>query len=186
MWSPDGTIEDLGNLPGQSGGWATAINDSGVVVGSNGDDAFVWTRADGMRRLADFGFNAHRDQGDERRLGDGLGRARARTRRRRWSGTRRVASTTSTGWSTRSRSTRSRAMGLNDQHQLLVYGYTEDGNGGLEAAAAPRAAVARCSTAATTRRVAPAGRPALGETRWSDVRAERSSTPPGCAPTLGT
>ena len=57
MWSPDGTIEDLGNLPGQSGGWARAINDSGVVVGSSGDDAFTWTRADGMRRLPDFGFD---------------------------------------------------------------------------------------------------------------------------------
>ena len=58
MWSPDREIEDLGNLPGLSGGVAAAINADGVVVGTNGDDAFVWTRADGMRRLADYGFNA--------------------------------------------------------------------------------------------------------------------------------
>ena len=41
MWSPDREIEDLGNLPNQSGGVAAAINADGVVVGTNGDDAFI-------------------------------------------------------------------------------------------------------------------------------------------------
>ena len=59
MWSPDGRSRTWANLPGQSGGVAAAINADGVVVGVNGDDAFVWTRADGMRRLADYGFNGN-------------------------------------------------------------------------------------------------------------------------------
>ncbi|MBM0256160.1 S8 family serine peptidase [Micromonospora sp. 4G55] len=58
LWHPDGTVEDLGSLPGMRGGTAMAINADGVVVGESGDDAFVWTRTGGMRRLPDFGFDA--------------------------------------------------------------------------------------------------------------------------------
>jgi len=131
MWSPDGTIEDLGNLPGQSGGWARAINDSGVVVGSSGDDAFTWTRADGMRRLPDFGF----DGAAVKVTSDGwvLGSAQITP----WDETPVV-------WDPQRRAYDVygmvnpqwffpvQGMGLNDQHQLLVYGYTDDGNSGLK------------------------------------------------------
>ena len=57
MWHPDGTIEDLGALPGMTGSEATAISQNGTVVGTSGDDAFVWTRSGGMHRLADYGFD---------------------------------------------------------------------------------------------------------------------------------
>ena len=57
MWSPTGVIEDLGVLPGMGVSEATAISQNGTVVGTSGDDAFVWTRAGGMRRLADYGFD---------------------------------------------------------------------------------------------------------------------------------
>ncbi len=131
MWSPDGTIEDLGDLPGQSGGWARAINDAGVVVGSSGDDAFTWTRADGMRRLPDFGF----DGAAVKVTSDGwvLGSAQITP----WDETPVV-------WDAQGRVYDVygmvnpqwffpvQGMGLNDQHQLLVYGYTDDGNSGLK------------------------------------------------------
>ena len=57
MWSPQGSIEDLGVLPGMGDSDATAISQNGTVVGTSGDDAFVWTRAGGMHRLADYGFD---------------------------------------------------------------------------------------------------------------------------------
>ncbi len=131
MWSPDGTIEDLGNLPGMSGAWARAINDSGVVVGSSGDDAFVWTRADGMRRLADFGF----DGAAVKVNSDGwvIGQAQLTP----WDETPVV-------WDPQGRIYDVygmvdpqwffpvQGMGLNDQRELLVYGYTDDGNSGLK------------------------------------------------------
>jgi probable HAF family extracellular repeat protein len=131
MWSPDGTIEDLGTLPGQSDAWARSINESGVVVGSSGDDAFVWARADGMRRLADFGF----DGAATKVTNDGwvMGSAQITP----WDETPVV-------WDPQGRIYDVygmvdpawffpvQGMGLNDQHQLLVYGYTDDGNSGLK------------------------------------------------------
>jgi probable HAF family extracellular repeat protein len=56
-WSPDGEIEDLGVLPGMFDSSAQAVNAAGDVVGISGDDAFVWTAEDGMRRLPDLGFD---------------------------------------------------------------------------------------------------------------------------------
>lgn len=53
-----GAIHDLGTLPGQSSAQANDVNASGTVVGTSGDDAFVWTQAGGMKRLADYGYNA--------------------------------------------------------------------------------------------------------------------------------
>ncbi len=34
------------------------VNATGTVVGTSGDDAFVWTEAGGMKRLADYGYDA--------------------------------------------------------------------------------------------------------------------------------
>ena len=54
LWTPGGTMQDLGTLPGFTSSFATAVNDNGMVVGSlTGDSsgnphAFVWTAADGM------------------------------------------------------------------------------------------------------------------------------------------
>ncbi|WP_169582892.1 MULTISPECIES: S8 family serine peptidase [Microbacterium] len=59
MWDAStGAVRDLGALAGQS--WASAmdVNASGTVVGISGDDAFVWTEAAGMKRLADYGYDA--------------------------------------------------------------------------------------------------------------------------------
>jgi subtilisin family serine protease len=53
-----GALRDLGTLPGQSSAVAMDVNASGTVVGTSGDDAFVWTEAGGMTRLADYGYNA--------------------------------------------------------------------------------------------------------------------------------
>jgi probable HAF family extracellular repeat protein len=53
-----GAIHDLGTLPGQRSAQASDVNASGTVVGTSGDDAFVWTKAGGMKRLADYGYNA--------------------------------------------------------------------------------------------------------------------------------
>ncbi|MFB6943545.1 S8 family serine peptidase [Streptomyces sp. NPDC060286] len=53
-----GAIQDLGTLPGQHSAQANDVNASGTVVGTSGDDAFVWTKAGGMQRLADYGYNA--------------------------------------------------------------------------------------------------------------------------------
>ncbi|PFG41571.1 subtilase family protein [Isoptericola jiangsuensis] len=56
-WSPAGEVEDLGLLPGMLDAVATSINAGGDVVGTSGDDAFLWTADDGMRRLPDLGYN---------------------------------------------------------------------------------------------------------------------------------
>jgi len=56
-WTPDGEIEDLGTLPRMWDGVAQGINAAGDVVGYSGDDAFIWTEKDGMRRLPDLGFD---------------------------------------------------------------------------------------------------------------------------------
>ncbi|MDR2997170.1 MAG: S8 family serine peptidase [Microbacterium sp.] len=57
MWT-DGKVSDLGVLDGQYTSEALDVNASGTVVGVSGDDAFTWTAAKGMTRLADYGFNA--------------------------------------------------------------------------------------------------------------------------------
>ncbi|WP_127473587.1 S8 family serine peptidase [Microbacterium sulfonylureivorans] len=59
MWdAATGAVRDLGTLPEQ--GWAMAmdVNASGTVVGTSGHDGFVWTEAGGMKRLADYGYDA--------------------------------------------------------------------------------------------------------------------------------
>ncbi|MDR6907753.1 putative HAF family extracellular repeat protein [Agromyces sp. 3263] len=53
-----GAVSDLGTLPGQSSAVALDVNASGTVVGVSGDDAFVWSEAGGMTRLADYGYDA--------------------------------------------------------------------------------------------------------------------------------
>jgi uncharacterized membrane protein len=53
-----GSVRELGTLPGQSWGMAMDVNAGGAVVGSSGDDAFVWSEAGGMKRLADYGYDA--------------------------------------------------------------------------------------------------------------------------------
>ncbi|WP_427896527.1 S8 family serine peptidase [Kribbella sp. GL6] len=53
-----GAVRDLDTLPGQRSAQAMDVNATGTVVGISGDDAFVWTKDSGMRRLADYGFNA--------------------------------------------------------------------------------------------------------------------------------
>ncbi|WP_328460290.1 S8 family serine peptidase [Streptomyces sp. NBC_00448] len=58
-WAPDGTVTDLGTLPGMADSYAQAINSSGVIVGSSGDDAFVLRPGGAMTRLPDFGFDAN-------------------------------------------------------------------------------------------------------------------------------
>jgi uncharacterized membrane protein len=128
MWSPDGEIEDLGNLPNQSGGVAAAINADGVVVGTNGDDAFVWTRADGMHRLSDYGFNATASKVTS----DGwvMGSAEVAPYQETpvvWDPQGRIYDVY--GMVDPQAIYPVQAMGLNDQHQLLIYGYVVDGSG---------------------------------------------------------
>lgn len=53
-----GAVRDLGTLPGQWSSGALDINAGGTVVGTSGDDAFTWTEAGGMKRLADYGYDA--------------------------------------------------------------------------------------------------------------------------------
>lgn len=61
MWKADGTLVDIGTLPGGSFSFANDISDNGVVVGSagastGGSHAFAWTEAGGM---VDYGsFNS--------------------------------------------------------------------------------------------------------------------------------
>ncbi|GGU31192.1 S8 family serine peptidase [Nocardioides albus] len=55
-WTPQGEVEDLGILAGQNA-VAQSINARGDVVGISGDDAFIWTKDGGIRRLADLGYN---------------------------------------------------------------------------------------------------------------------------------
>ena len=56
-WAPDGTITDLGVLPGQGSSAAEDINAAGVIVGSSGDDAAVWPVSGQPYALPDNGFN---------------------------------------------------------------------------------------------------------------------------------
>ncbi|MDY0908131.1 S8 family serine peptidase [Microbacterium sp. CFBP9034] len=59
MWdAATGAVRDLGTLPGQWFAQATDVNTPGAVVGTSGDDAFVWTEETGMKRLADYGYDA--------------------------------------------------------------------------------------------------------------------------------
>ncbi|MEU9204662.1 S8 family serine peptidase [Streptomyces sp. NPDC048332] len=57
-WAPDGTITDLGTLPGMADSFARDISEAGTVVGTSGHDAFVLKKGGTMTRLPDFGFNA--------------------------------------------------------------------------------------------------------------------------------
>ncbi|QIG38729.1 S8 family serine peptidase [Microbacterium sp. 4R-513] len=59
MWdAATGALRDLGTLPGHGAATAMDVNASGTVVGVSGDDAFVWTETTGMKRLADYGYDA--------------------------------------------------------------------------------------------------------------------------------
>lgn len=53
-----GAVRELGTLPGQPMAYALDVNATGAVVGTSGDDAFVWTEASGMKRLVDYGYDA--------------------------------------------------------------------------------------------------------------------------------
>jgi uncharacterized membrane protein len=57
-WNADGSVTDLGTLPGMSDSTAQAISPSGIIVGTSGDDAFVLRPGGTMTRLPDFGFDA--------------------------------------------------------------------------------------------------------------------------------
>ena len=72
LWE-NGTIRDLGVLPGMTYSSAEKINESGEVVGASGNGseqlAFVWTEAGGMRALSSLGgshsgAHAINDHGD--------------------------------------------------------------------------------------------------------------------------
>jgi probable HAF family extracellular repeat protein len=43
LWQPDGTLTNLGTLPGESASQATGINSKGQVVGSTFDSGFNWS-----------------------------------------------------------------------------------------------------------------------------------------------
>jgi probable HAF family extracellular repeat protein len=43
LWQPDGTLINLGILPGDFAAFATGINDLGEVVGNNYDSSFNWS-----------------------------------------------------------------------------------------------------------------------------------------------
>lgn len=60
MWQPSGTPVDLGVPPGATQSYALAINNAGAVCGTTvGNEVpWVWTAANGMRALPDFGFKA--------------------------------------------------------------------------------------------------------------------------------
>ena len=57
-WDADGTVTDLGVLPGMADSTARSVNASGVIVGTSGDDAFVLKPGGTMTRLPDYGFDA--------------------------------------------------------------------------------------------------------------------------------
>jgi probable HAF family extracellular repeat protein len=44
LWQPDGTLTNLGILPGDFAAFATGINNRGQVVGNNFDSDFNWSR----------------------------------------------------------------------------------------------------------------------------------------------
>src|SRR4029079_6391253 len=174
LWSPDGEIEDLGNLPGMSGGVAAAINDDGTVVGTSGDDAFVWTRADGMRRLADYGFNATASKATS----DGGVRGSAEIG---------AFEETPVVWDPEGRVYDVhgmvdpmvifpvQGMGLNDLHQLLVYGYMADGSGLqlLQLPALPRTSTTRRRRATGRSSPTPRGPRGVDATATSPSRRRR-------------
>ncbi|MGW2658958.1 hypothetical protein ACWC1D_35630 [Streptomyces sp. NPDC001478] len=56
--APDGTVTDLGTLPGMADSIARDVNEGGTVVGTSGHDAFVLRKGGTMTRLPDFGFDA--------------------------------------------------------------------------------------------------------------------------------
>ena len=60
LWQPDGTPVDLGVPLGAAQSIAHAINNAGTVCGTSiGNDVpWVWSAAQGMRTLPDFGFKA--------------------------------------------------------------------------------------------------------------------------------
>lgn len=60
IWQPDGSVVDLGVPAGASQSVAHAINNAGTVCGTSiGNDVpWVWSAAQGMRTLPDFGFKA--------------------------------------------------------------------------------------------------------------------------------
>lgn len=60
LWQPDGTAVNLGVPTGASQSIAHAINNAGTVCGTSiGNDVpWVWSAAQGMRTLPDFGFKA--------------------------------------------------------------------------------------------------------------------------------
>ncbi|MFG3136626.1 hypothetical protein ACGFZA_10430 [Streptomyces sp. NPDC048211] len=64
-WAPDGTVTDLGTLPGMPDSIARDVNDTGTVVGTSGHDAFVLKPGGTMTRLPDFGFDADAEAVDE-------------------------------------------------------------------------------------------------------------------------
>jgi probable HAF family extracellular repeat protein len=43
LWQPDGTLTNLGILPGDFAAFATGINNRGQVVGNNFDSSFNWS-----------------------------------------------------------------------------------------------------------------------------------------------
>ncbi|MGC5165661.1 S8 family serine peptidase [Luteimicrobium sp. DT211] len=128
LWHPDGSAEDLGTLPGQQTSMATAISADGTVVGTSGDDAFVWTRAGGMKRLPDYGFNGTATKVTD----DGwvLGSAELEPdvsvpvvwdpQGRIYDLSRMIDPATLSAVE---------PMGINNRHQVLVYGYVGSGSG---------------------------------------------------------
>ena len=44
LWQEDGTLTNLGILPGEFAAFATGINNRGQVVGNNFDSSFNWSR----------------------------------------------------------------------------------------------------------------------------------------------
>jgi len=50
LWEKGG-VTDLGNLPGQTGSIAGAINNRGQIIGGSGLYGFLWSRATGMQPL---------------------------------------------------------------------------------------------------------------------------------------
>ena len=55
LWDSDGTLIDVGVLPGDNKSLASDINSSGQVIGESGNSSsvsiFIWSSADGMQDL---------------------------------------------------------------------------------------------------------------------------------------